>query len=210
VTEVEQQINDVCREVGTRALDSGEARTVTISRSYDAAIEDVWDACTNAERLPRWFLPIDGDLRVGGRYRLTGNAEGTIERCEPPRSLSATWEFGGQVSWIELHLSTEPDGHTLLKLQHISVVDDARWDEFGPGAVGVGWDMTLMGLGLHLTSGLPADRGERMAWPASAEGREFTALSSERWGDASVRAGTAGAAARAAAERTTRFYTGSE
>ena len=34
----------------------------------DAAIDDVWDACTNPERIPRWFLPVSGDLRLGGRY----------------------------------------------------------------------------------------------------------------------------------------------
>jgi hypothetical protein len=36
-------------------------------------------------------MPISGDLRVGGRYRLEGNASGTIERWDPPRSFAATW-----------------------------------------------------------------------------------------------------------------------
>src|SRR5205823_4790522 len=98
--EVTQQINAVRREVGTRALDAGEARTVTISQSYRTTVEDLWDACTNPERIPRWFLPISGDLRLHGRYELEGNAAGTIERCDPPRSFSATWEFRGQVTWI--------------------------------------------------------------------------------------------------------------
>ena len=50
--DVTQQINAVRRRVGTRVLEAGEARTVTISQTYRAAIEDVWDACTNAERIP--------------------------------------------------------------------------------------------------------------------------------------------------------------
>src|SRR5882724_8555264 len=29
-----------------------------------------WDAMTNAERIPRWFLPISADLRLSGRYQL--------------------------------------------------------------------------------------------------------------------------------------------
>jgi len=41
--DVTQQINAVRREVGTRVLEAGEARTVTISQTYGAAIEDVWD-----------------------------------------------------------------------------------------------------------------------------------------------------------------------
>ena len=62
--DVAQQINAVHRSVGTRPLAAGEARTVTISQTYDAPIDDVWDACTNPERIPRWFLPVSGDLRL--------------------------------------------------------------------------------------------------------------------------------------------------
>ncbi|WP_308168107.1 hypothetical protein [Nonomuraea sp. NEAU-A123] len=45
----------------------------------------MWDACTSAEHIPRWFLPIEGDLRAGGCYRLEGNAGGEVLACEPPR-----------------------------------------------------------------------------------------------------------------------------
>lgn len=72
--DVIQQINAIDRAIGARTIAAGEARTATIRRSYDADIEDVWDACTNPERLPRWFLPVSGDLRLGGRYQFEGNA----------------------------------------------------------------------------------------------------------------------------------------
>ena len=205
--DVTQQINAVRRQVGTRVLEAGEARTVTVSQSYDAPVEDVWDACTNPERIPRWFLPISGDLRVGGRYQLEGNASGTIERCDPPSSFAATWEYGEQVSWIEVRLTAEPEGRTRLALDHIAHVDDGQWAEFGPGAVGIGWDMGFMGLAVYLSSGGRADRQESADWAASAEGREFMSLAGERWCDASVAAGTDPAGARAAAERTTAAYT---
>jgi uncharacterized protein YndB with AHSA1/START domain len=205
--DVTQQINAVRRRVGTRVLEAGEARTVTVSQAYDAALEDVWDACTNPERIPRWFLPVTGDLRAGGRYQLQGNAGGTIERCDPPRSFAATWEFGGQVSWIEVRLTAEPDGGTRLVLEH-TVLADERWAEFGPGAVGVGWDMGLVGLATHLSSGRSVGQGEGAAWAASADGRRFVSLASQRWGDASIAAGTEEAGARAAADRTTAAYTG--
>jgi hypothetical protein len=77
---VTQQINAVRREVGRRLLEAGEGRTVTVSQTYEASIDDVWDACTNPERIRRWFLPISGDLRLHGRFELAGNASGTIER----------------------------------------------------------------------------------------------------------------------------------
>src|SRR4051794_27729318 len=112
--DVIHEINTVRRQVGTRVLEAGQARTVTVTRVYAAAIEDVWDACTNPARIPRWFLPISGDLREGGRYQLHGNASGTIQRCSAPHSLAATWEFGGEVSWIELRLTAETDDRTRL------------------------------------------------------------------------------------------------
>src|SRR6266516_7053579 len=144
--DVTQQINAVRRQVGTRVLEAGEARTVTVSQSYNAPIEDVWDACTNPERIPRWFLPISGDLRVGGRYQLEGNASGTIERCDPPSSFAATWEYGGEVTWIEVRVEAEEDGRTRFTLEHIAHVDNARWLQYGPGPVVVVWHLSLIGL----------------------------------------------------------------
>ena len=207
--DVVHEINATRREVGSRVLEAGEARTVTIARTYDAPLDDVWDACTNPERIPRWFLPVSGDLRVGGRYQLEGNAGGVVERCDPPRGFGATWEYGGQVSWIELRLSPEPEGGTRFALEHTARVDE-HWTTFGPGAVGVGWELGLTGLALHLASGGPVDPPEFAAWTASEGGRRFMALSSRAWGEASVAAGTDAADARAAAERTTAFYTGAE
>jgi uncharacterized protein YndB with AHSA1/START domain len=208
--DVAQQISAVGRQVGGRALEAGEARVVTVSQTYDASLDDVWDACTNAERIPRWFLPISGDLWVGGRYQLEGNAGGTVERCDPPNSFAATWEYGGDVSWIELRLSAEPDGRTRFELDHIAHVDDERWAEFGPGAVGVGWDMGLIGLALYLSSkGQAVDRQASAAWAASEQGKQFISLSSQRWCEASTAAGTNEAHARAAADRTTAAYTAS-
>jgi uncharacterized protein YndB with AHSA1/START domain len=167
--DVVHQISSVDRRVGRRTLEAGEARTITVSRVYDALPEDLWDACTNPERVSRWFLPISGDLRPGGRYEFEGNASGTIERCEPPNSLSATWEYGGQTSWVELRLTREPDGGTRFALEHIAHVDDEFWTQFGPGAVGIGWDQAVLGLTLYLTS--PADLPEREAVEALANVR---------------------------------------
>jgi uncharacterized protein YndB with AHSA1/START domain len=206
--DVVQQTNDEQREVGSRTLEAGEARVSTISRVYDAGIEDLWDACTNPERIPRWFLPVSGDLRPGGRYQLEGNAGGTIERCDPPHGFAATWEYGGDVSWIEVRLRPEGERRTRFELEHVAHVSDDRWAEFGPGATGVGWDLGLTGLWLHLGSGQPVDPREFAAWSESDEGREFITRSSEAWRDASIAAGTDPAAADAAAARTTAFYTG--
>ena len=141
--DVTQQLRDVERRVGSRSLEAGPARTVTISQTYGTDINDLWDACTSAERILRWFLPITGELRVGGRYQLEGNAGGTIEECEPPHRFFATWEFGGKVTWIEVRLVPESSDRTRLEIEHIADVDDdtlgavrarRRRDRMGHGA----------------------------------------------------------------------------
>ncbi|RZU76593.1 uncharacterized protein YndB with AHSA1/START domain [Micromonospora kangleipakensis] len=203
------QISSVERTVGSRTLPAGQARVSIISQTYDAPLEDVWDACTSADRIPRWFLPISGELRLGGRYQLEGNAGGTVERCDPPHGFAATWEYGGEVSWIEVRLSPAGEGRTRFELEHVAHVDDQRWAEFGPGATGVGWDMGLLGLASHLAAdGSGVAPAEAAAWMGSDEGRQFMTLSSERWCEASVAAGTPADEARAAAQRTTAAYTG--
>ena len=206
--DVVHQINSVRRHVGRRTLEAGEARTSVISQDYDADIDDLWDACTNPERIPRWFLPVSGDLRLGGRYQLEGNAGGTIQRCDPPNGFAATWEYGGEVTWIEVRLLAGRDGRTRLELEHIAHIEDGRWAEFGPGATGVGWDLSLVGLGIHLASREPVDKTAVEAWSASDDGKRFMTLSSELWRDASVAAGTDPAEAQEAADRTTAAYTG--
>ncbi|WP_446215579.1 SRPBCC family protein [Micromonospora sp. IBHARD004] len=207
--DVTGQISSVERTVGSRTLPAGQARVSIISQTYDAPLEDVWDACTSAERIPRWFLPISGELRLGGRYQLEGNAGGTVERCDPPHGFAATWEYGGEVSWIEVRLSPAGEGRTRFELEHVAHVDDERWAEFGPGATGVGWDMGLLGLASHLAAdGSGVGPAEAAAWMGSDEGRRFMTLSSERWCEASVAAGTPADEARAAAQRTTAAYTG--
>ena len=57
-------------------------RRSACSATTTRPIEDVWDALTNPERIGRWFLPISGDYRLGGRYQFEGNAGGEIVACE--------------------------------------------------------------------------------------------------------------------------------
>src|SRR5688572_7532141 len=136
----------VSREVSAEERDGRMARVAVATRTYDTTIEDLWDAITEVERIPRWFLPVTGELRLGGRYQLEGNAGGTVTACDAPRSFAATWEFMGEVSWIEVNLAARPEGGTTLRLKHAAVVDDDRWQQFGPGAVGVGWELGMLGL----------------------------------------------------------------
>ena len=204
MTDVSHRIAAVQRTVGRRTLAAGEARVVTISRCSPGPAEDLWDACTNPERIPRWFLPVTGELALGGHYQLEGNAGGTVESCDPPHSFTATWEYGGEVSWIDVRVTAEGE-RARLQLEHIAHVDDERWAEFGPGAVGIGWDLGFKGLGDHLASG--ADAEPEATWATTPDGLRFMTESNEAWYAAAVADGADPAAARAAADRTIAAYT---
>jgi hypothetical protein len=199
------QITAVTRQV---SAPGGETRTVTLTQTYASDVDDVWDACTNAERIPRWFLPVTGDLRLGGRYQLEGNAGGTIEECEPPTRFRATWEFGEAISWIEVRLTAESPDHTRLELSHTAPIDP-HWDQFGPGAVGIGWDLGLIGLSLHLATGEPVDAAQVDEWTRSDGGLRFMTTSSDAWRDADIASGSPADDAMGRAERTLAAYTGS-
>jgi uncharacterized protein YndB with AHSA1/START domain len=202
------QVEAVDRASTLRRDDDGAIHaTVSLSQSYATDVEDLWDACSTAERLARWFAPVSGDLRLGGRFQIEGNAGGTIQTCDPPRGFTATWEFRGATSEIELRLEPDGDDRARLTLLHIIDGDPSHWDQFGPGAVGVGWDLALLGLSTHLATGT-ARPAENTAWAESEAAKAFMADSSARWGDAAVAGGTPEEEARAAEARTTAFYTG--
>jgi uncharacterized protein YndB with AHSA1/START domain len=164
------------REIGSRRVDTTEATgTVVLRRRYDAPIEDVWDACTDPDRLRRWFLPVSGDLRVGGKYQLEGNAGGEILACEPPRRLQLTWVYGDQHSEVELRLSAAAAA-TLLELEHAGLPDGSL------EGVGSGWDPALWALELYLRGELPDDLADR--WRSGEfppEVQEFLKRSVEAW-----------------------------
>lgn len=207
--DAKEQISAVRRQVGDRVLEAGQARVSTISQVYDTDLDDLWDAVTSPERIPRWFLPLTGDLREGGRYQFEGNAGGTVTRCDKPHGLSATWEFNGEVSWVEVRLSAEGEGRARFTLEHVAHVADEFWDLYGPGAVGVGWDGAVLGLAMHLADpGSPMDPEAVQVWSVSEQGKLFHRLSSDAWADASIAAGTDPQAAREQADRTYAFYTG--
>jgi uncharacterized protein YndB with AHSA1/START domain len=198
-------IGAVRREVRDGERDGKPTRAVVAERTYDTTVDDVWDAITNRERIPRWFLPIEGDLRLGGRYQLEGNAGGEVTACDPPTHLAVTWEFGGQLSWVDVLLSEDPAGGTVLRLEHVAPVDP-HWGQFGPGAVGIGWDLTLLGLGEHLLTGESVNVDESAL--VGPEWVEVMTRSSDAWCEADIASGTPEDVARAAAGRTIATYTG--
>ena len=222
--DVFEELSTVRRVTGRRGDGDAERRTVIVRREYDAPVEEVWDAISDPDRISRWFLPVTGDLRLGGTFQLEGNAGGRILRCEPPRLLGVSWVLGDDPdapgSEVQVRLSPGTRGGTVFELEH-AVPVDAHWNEYGPGAVGVGWDLTLLGLSWHLAAGrtaapAAASAGPHAApaaasagpdaasvepgepapdpavWMASTEARAFMTASSNAWGEALRATGAAG------------------
>jgi uncharacterized protein YndB with AHSA1/START domain len=199
------------RRVDDRQYLGKTALVAVAIRSYDTTVEDLWDAITTPERLARWFTAIEGDLRVGGRYQLKGNAGGTITRCERPNAIELTWEIMGGTSWVNLQL--EADGkRARLTLEHIAHKDgigEEHLKKYGPAAVGIGWDLSLFGLELHVEKpDAPRDHEAIEAWTQSVDGKAFMRASGEAWGAAHAATGEEPEEARAKAERTIAAYTG--
>ena len=197
----------VVRNVKSVERDGKPAKAVIATATYATPIEDLWQAITTATRIKRWFLPISGDLRLDGRYQLEGNAGGTITACEPPRFFASTWEMGGQTSWVEVQLTPGGPGETTLELTHIAIVDASFWPAYGPGAVGVGWDLGLFGLQRHIENPAAERPPEGAAsWATSPEALQFYRIASTAWGKAAQADGMDNA--MQAAENTRKFYSG--
>ncbi|NJP66456.1 SRPBCC family protein [Streptomyces spiramenti] len=206
--ELDRQARAVTRRVESGSRDGRETRVVTIAQSYPTTCEDLWQACTTAERLARWMPPVTGELREGGRYQLDGNAGGEILACDPPRSFEATWEYAGEVSWVTVTVAPDRDDpeRARFTLSHASHPDPAFWDRYGPGATGVGWDLALFGLASHLV-GTPTPVGPESA-VADPAYRWFVAATAAAWAELGAVGGTPEEEARAAGRRTAAFYTG--
>ena len=204
--DVEHHLGAMERSVALLEREGQPASAVTLSRSYPTGTLDLWDAVTSGERIARWFLQVNGTLEPGGRYQLEGNAGGVITTCVPESRLSLTWEFAGDVSWVDLRLSAEGTDCARLELSHTARLSP-HWTAYGPGAAGVGWELGLLGLALHLAQP-DAPKPDEAAFVSSRVGKAFIIGSSEGWHETAVAAGEDPDTARAAATRTAAFYTG--
>lgn len=145
-------------ELRHRSIPAGDARVAVFTRTYETTIEDLWDACTDPDRLRRWYVPVTGDLRVGGSFAQLNMGSGTILACDAPHLLKLS--LGGGVDEIELRLSPGTDGTTTLELQHATTLDSHEIGGKMYDAIfcmGGGYYPRFLALDLHLRGELPDD-----------------------------------------------------
>jgi len=214
---VNAQLEAVARGIKTTEVDGVLSFVQTLTQTYPSPIDDVWDAMTTAERIPRWFLPVSGDLRLGGHFQFEGNAGGEIRRCEPPSGGSAgytvTWGNGmGEPAIVHVRLTALDTESTRFELENVAAVDsipEGFWEQFGPSATGMGWDSGLLGLASYFgggSAGISPEEGP--AWLATDEGKSFLRGSADAWARAHVADGADPDVANAAATTTYGLYTG--
>lgn len=208
--DVAAEISAVRRSIDGATRNGKPARVLLLERDLPVLTTRVWAALTDVTQLPQWFQPVRGDerrdyaLHEGGRYEIAGNASGVILTCEAPTRLLLTWEFGGDTSWVEIHVTEDPQDarRSILTLAQTASIDEQTWTQFGPGTVGVGWDLALLALARHLS-------GRHLAntWSSSQIGHRFIEAASLAWGKASVIAGTSVDDAAQAVQNTSAAYT---
>lgn len=147
------------RATGYRELRDGQP-FVAFTRTFPAAIDDVWAAVTESDRLARWIGSWTGDPDEGHvmfRMLFEGDEHPAermeIEECRAPehlalRSISAGVD-GEQVWEMRLDLA-EADGVTTLVFAQ-SVPDPGEAEGVGPG-----WDYYLDRMVAAETGGDPA------------------------------------------------------
>jgi len=203
-----RQADTTFRAVSRSRYNDVPVGVVSATRTYESSVDNVWDCLTNPKRIPKWFLPISGDLKLGGHYQLEANAGGTVTDCDPPHRFGVTWEYGGATSWVLVSLKEASERHARFELEHLTPADDAIWEKFGPGGTGVGWDLAFLGLALHLDTNQTVGRSETEVWLASDAVQGFIRACSEDWRRASIADGAEEQSANEAALQTTAFYTG--
>lgn len=138
----------------TSAAANAATETLVIQRTVPAAVERVWDAWTNPDKLSKWFAPegfevgkVRADVQAGGQYRIEMNDPDRDEHIvfgqylEVARyeRIQSTWRWEG--SDIETLLTVEfaagEGGTTELTLTHERFPDADLRDKHNEGWTGV-------------------------------------------------------------------------
>jgi uncharacterized protein YndB with AHSA1/START domain len=135
---------------------------VTFERDYATSPQHLWDALTQPDRLARWFCPVDGELREGGRVTAhfdDADATFTIDLCRSPEALSVRWHHDGRDSVVRAAVFDLGGDRARLTLVH----DRLTAPQAPEYAAGWHWYVDSL-------DGLLADREpDRTGWEPLAE-----------------------------------------
>lgn len=157
---------------GTMTALDGERGSVRVEDVYDTDIDDLWQACTDPERLARWIARVSGDLREGGTvecvFTSTWTGPARIDVCDAPHHLLVTQEPGtDDETELEAWLTAEGSRTRL-------VVEERGLPRGVLHFHGAGWQVHLEDLGRSLAEGGSAHPDD---WSSQAPSPQWKA----RW-----------------------------
>ena len=135
-------------------------------------VSRLWVALTDPDRLAQWFSVVTGNLRQGGRFVILGNASGSILTCSVQQAVRRICDSGAQAGLLDLRVAAQ------------DFAPDKTLAAFGPGALGIGWEWSLMELARHLDWQAP--RLDKDDFAVTPEGKVFARASSDLWGQAAI------------------------
>lgn len=137
---------------------------VVFDRRYATDPVDLWQACTDPERLARWFAPVTGDLRPGGNFRIHFDDADTppcrVLACEAPQRLVWEWPIREVATVVTVEVHADGDGSRLV-LHHTRLADGQL------AGYAAGWDLHIRSLDAHVAGGEAPDWGA--SWGALHE-----------------------------------------
>ncbi len=123
---------------------------VRIEDRYDTGIDDLWSAIVDPDRLARWYGRVEGDLRLGGEFRLFVDGSGwdgvgRVEACEPPRRLQVRTKESAEPYEEVIEATLTPDGD-----QTILVIEARGMPLDKVAFYGAGWQLHAEDLAAYL------------------------------------------------------------
>lgn len=189
-------------DIQEQALDGADHVQVvlTLRTNLSLAPAQLWPLLTRPHELSRWFGPVSGELREGGRFEAPGGATGRILQVEEPHCLGLSWEHVHGEGPLQLRLDPEDDGTTQLVLRRSVRLGPEELSRTGPGVLAIDWEIVLLALAAH-TDGWQATCLAPVPvptpqWLRDPQGERFVRAWSVRWAAEAVAAGIDEATAR--------------
>ena len=121
---------------------------LVIERTFDASIERVWKAITNAEEMRHWYFELEEFKPEKGfefEFTVEHNGETYHHLCEvtdviPQKKLVHTWRYAGQEGNSVVTWELYPEGNkTRLKLTHEGLETFPHLPSFARENFSQGW-----------------------------------------------------------------------
>lgn len=142
--------DDLGPSIGGTLRSAGGEGVVRMKSRYGSDRNVTWSALTDPQRFGHWYGKVKDDLLFGGEFTAfvfanEWNGRGRIDACVPQQRLEVTmWEEEGKEHSVIAELVA--DGHlTTVELEARGWPMDLVW------AYGVGWQVHLEDLGVHLS-----------------------------------------------------------